>query len=662
MAQYHELRPTNATGSAIVLELDTYLDTSEYDLLNNYATEGRQLFIDTWMAIGASISADQMLYSYLKWSEIDNEQFGFVWSIDDISMTENAYYESDKWKSFEAGNAIQIGTSGQNDIAMQVMVDTSISGADEDVTWASRLTLLTNGKLEIAGAFGGYGMHVNSSTGAGIELDRGATSNFYGVYFETNDTVEWHIGNDGDSTGHLYIMDGLTGVNVVTIEDASPVNSLFITTDGVGFGTDNPGSTIEAASTGTAEIRIHSDIDNNSGDTNANLRFQIDATTDKGLLSYDQGSDIMHLRYAGSTGIVLDSSNRVGIGDIPTALFDVIGTAAIDGSAPVAIQIRDLRATSGWTPYATFASLDFYSTDSSGDGAGIKASMGAYVTSATGANVGLSWSTETGAVGLTEKMWLTHLGDLGLGTDQPGDNIGGSSDLGGISLHVKNASGVARIIVEGSGGGDLLLVDAGGAADDKILNLEVDDGVAVFRSITDVLATRIDNILVMDLGTGNIGMGTSTLHANGLLTLYGTQASATAGPHVQFVTAEDAYPNMGFFAFQHDNAALMFDSYYDGAWKSSDAGSNFMIYKNVDKLSFKFDTGIGQGGGVVWNDGITLVASSGYVGFYEVSPDEHLHITDGNDPAIKLEKTGTGAGSATMRYNSTDASIDFIIE
>ena len=32
MAQYHELRPTNPTGSAIVLELDTYLDTDEYDL------------------------------------------------------------------------------------------------------------------------------------------------------------------------------------------------------------------------------------------------------------------------------------------------------------------------------------------------------------------------------------------------------------------------------------------------------------------------------------------------------------------------------------------------------------------------------------------------------------------------------------------------------
>ena len=162
--------------------------------------------------------------------------------------------------------------------------------------------------------------------------------------------------------------------------------------------------------------------------------------------------------------------------------------------------------------------------------------------------------------------------------------------------------------------------------------------------------------------SGQVTIGNANPHANSKLTIYGNQSHATLGPHLQFVTNQDSYPNIGIFSWSHDNAALMWDSYYTGTWKSSDVGSNFIIYKQSDLLKIMFDTGIAQGNDISWNNGIVLKASDGFIGFNEDSPDEHLHITDGNDPGIKLEKTGTGAGSGTMKYNSADESIDFIIE
>jgi hypothetical protein len=61
--------------------------------------------------------------------------------------------------------------------------------------------------LTVSGAFAGYGIHIDSSTGAGIEIDRGASTNSHGVLFQTAGVDNWYIGNynDGDA---LVIKDG----------------------------------------------------------------------------------------------------------------------------------------------------------------------------------------------------------------------------------------------------------------------------------------------------------------------------------------------------------------------------------------------------------------------------------------------------------------------
>jgi len=127
----------------------------------------------------------------------------------------------------------------------------------------------------------------------------------------------------------------------------------------------------------------------------------------------------------------------------------------------------------------------------------------------------------------------------------------------------------------------------------------------------------------------------------------GTTTNAD-GPHVQYTTSADSYPVFQQLNWGHDNISLNFDAYYDGAWKSSDAGSNFQFYKIGDIFKLMYDSGIAQGSAVTWNNGITL-NTSGQAGIGTASPDDALHVK-GNifiedaSPEITFE---TGAG----KYN-----------
>ncbi|GAG31211.1 unnamed protein product, partial [marine sediment metagenome] len=102
------------------------------------------------------------------------------------------------------------------------------------------------------------------------------------------------------------------------------------------------------------------------------------------------------------------------------------------------------------------------------------------------------------------------------------------------------------------------------------------------------LSDDSDTLGVFVQDGGKVGIGTATIPHGGagyaMLALDGANASAD-GPHIQITTASNDYPLFQLLAYSHDNIALLFDSYYDGSWKSSDAGSNFIIKKLNDTLT-----------------------------------------------------------------------------
>jgi hypothetical protein len=158
---------------------------------------------------------------------------------------------------------------------------------------------------------------------------------------------------------------------------------------------------------------------------------------------------------------------------------------------------------------------------------------------------------------------------------------------------------------------------------DGTLQIEADNLLYLQRNGTDMLAIGtgvvVNNsngdidfraegqtdteLFVVDASGDGVGIGTGAVPHGGVgaakLAIDGTNQS-TAGPHMQFTTSADDYPLMQLWFYQHDQISIFFDTYWDGATKSSDAGSNFAITKVSDYLRFDADTGIAAGNAVTW--------------------------------------------------------------
>ena len=133
------------------------------------------------------------------------------------------------------------------------------------------------------------------------------------------------------------------------------------------------------------------------------------------------------------------------------------------------------------------------------------------------------------------------------------------------------------------------------------------------------LTIEADSLINQDLTTdatlvqfASLGIATATVPHGGVgwakLAIDGVNSSS-AGPHIQITTTADDYPLFVVLPYTHDLVRIYFDAYEDDVSKSSDVGSNYMISKESDLFSIKYDSGIAQGAAITWNDGIVLDTS-----------------------------------------------------
>jgi hypothetical protein len=119
-------------------------------------------------------------------------------------------------------------------------------------------------------------------------------------------------------------------------------------------------------------------------------------------------------------------------------------------------------------------------------------------------------------------------------------------------------------------------------------------------------ATSLQSIVVND----RIRVGSPSGLARWSLT--GTNGSYLQGPHVSMATSADPFPLFYQLNWGHDDISLLFDAYYEGAWKSSHSGSNFRIRKASNKLQFSYASGLSSGSSITqWLPALEINATTG---------------------------------------------------
>lgn len=205
--------------------------------------------------------------------------------------------------------------------------------------------------------------------------------------------------------------------------------------------------------------------------------------------------------------------------------------------------------------------------------------------------------------------------------------------------------------------------DAGSATANRIITLYGDDLEMVAGErvliVYDGTATRWRASRV---GVSR-GIGTGTIPHGGIgiggVAIEGPDSDVD-GPHVQMTTDSDNYPLFQMYMWSHDAMGLAFDSYYDGAnWKSSDAGSNFLITKAGDIIKLFIDSGVAAGS----NNTFTTVGGinpAGHVGIGTLSIDTSALLElDSTTGALELSRMTTtqrdalAAQNGMVIYNTT---------
>jgi hypothetical protein len=180
------------------------------------------------------------------------------------------------------------------------------------------------------------------------------------------------------------------------------------------------------------------------------------------------------------------------------------------------------------------------------------------------------------------------------------------------AIYLKDASGAPHLFyrTESSGTEYQLTPPSGGiggstgGVDDVLLRSDGAGGSTLQASSVGLTDSGFMSIPA----GGKLGIGTTTVpHTNGwaMLAIDGA-AGTSAGPNIQLTTVTDDHPLMQVLGFSHDAVHIAFDCYFDGAWNSSDLGSNFKLSKESDTLFMSYDSGIAQGAAPTWNTGLSL--------------------------------------------------------
>jgi len=279
----------------------------------------------------------------------------------------------------------------------------------------------TTGTFVLGGTAATGAITLDQSTKAHtLNIGSGATEN------ATTKTI--NIGTGGVSGSTTTITIGSSNGTTTTFNGTVNVTTLDLTNLEVTNIKAKDGTAAIVLTDSTGAVTISTALTANGGavfnENGANVDFRVEGDTDANLIFADASADY------------------VGIGtSSPATKTEISGASGLSTGTgtTIALRLSDTSTDGGantWNTTQQFTAVQFYSADTSGVGATIRASIGATMETANGSGSALTFFTNSSGTP-AERMRLDSSGNLGLGVAPPS----GSSTPGIFMSGVTNIFG-----------------------------------------------------------------------------------------------------------------------------------------------------------------------------------------------------------------------------
>ncbi len=552
-------------------------------------------------------------------------------STSDLSEGTNLYYTDARFDTRLASKSTSDLSEGTNLYYTDARVETYLDGGTSTPTFASATV---SGEITANGGIA-LGDNDKATFGASDDLE---------IYHDGSNSYVRDVG-----TGRLYIQSNGAGVEIKNTAGTETLarflndgavdlyydNSPKLATTSTGIDVTGTatmdGLTVDgnAISTGDVGFAVNSSgnaymvIDRSASNRRGALAFSTAATdvtaapTGGATLDWALGvtdsdevaGDKFYIHTdtnSSNARFVIDGSNgNVGIGTTsPSTLLEL--SANNEGGSNNTLRLTDTDTNVAGTQ--SIGALEFYGSDTSGAGAGVKAKVQAESVSNQGASY-LYFTTSDTATNNQERMRIDEDGNVGIGTSSPSTKL---EVDGTITFGTANS-----ILADNN-----LRFKSSGAAyiDHNTVGQDINFRVSNASSL-DTTAATIDS-------SGNVGIGTNS-PSNSLTVSSGTNDGRQLklyGPS--------------------NNALIKFDNADTSQEYSTGLnGSAFIIYDDTNS-AYRF-----------------TLDSSGNVGIGTSSPSSILHLY-ANDPQILLDDSGTQSSitgqSGNILYKTSAAARDHV--